>query len=171
VRSDFDKKLNLTIARASHVLMEHQHPDGYWCFELEADCTIPAEYILMMHFMGEIDEDIEAKIAVYLRTHQCEDGGWNLFYGGDSELSCSVKVYYALKLAGDSPDAPHIVKAREWITHSEGQGMDHGPPGCSPCQYVDPLYSCTFWSDFVEMRAFSAGGNYVYAPVVSLSFQ
>ena len=120
MRSDFDKKLNLTIARASHVLMEHQHPDGYWCFELEADCTIPAEYILMMHFMGEIDEDIEAKIAVYLRTHQCEDGGWNLFYGGNSELSCSVKVYYALKLAGDSPDAPHMVKAREWITAHRG---------------------------------------------------
>ena len=78
----------------------------------------------MMHFMGEINEDIEAKIAVYLRTHQCEDGGWNLFYGGDSELSCSVKVYYALKLAGDSHDASHMVKAREY-----GEKALHLDPG------------------------------------------
>lgn len=100
--------------------MKHQHPDGYWCFELEADCTIPAEYILMMHFMDEIDGYIEAKIAAYLRAHQCEDGGWNLFYGGDSEISCSVKVYYALKLSGDTPDAFHMVKAREWIMANGG---------------------------------------------------
>jgi squalene-hopene/tetraprenyl-beta-curcumene cyclase len=120
VITSFDKQLDRSIARASHFLMEHQHPDGYWCFELEADCTIPAEYILMMHFMGEIDEDVEAKIAVYLRSHQCEDGGWNLFYGGDSELSCSVKVYYALKLAGDGLDEPHMLRAREWITANGG---------------------------------------------------
>jgi squalene-hopene/tetraprenyl-beta-curcumene cyclase len=120
VITSFDKQLERSIARASHFLMEHQHPDGYWCFELEADCTIPAEYILMTHFMGETDEDLEAKIAVYLRSHQCEDGGWNLFYGGDSELSCSVKVYYALKLAGDNPGAPHMVKAREWIVANGG---------------------------------------------------
>jgi squalene-hopene/tetraprenyl-beta-curcumene cyclase len=120
VITSFDKQLDRSIARASHFLMKHQHPDGYWCFELEADCTIPAEYILMMHFMGEIDEHVETKIAAYLRAHQCEDGGWNLFYGGDSEISCSVKAYYALKLAGDSPDASHMVKAREWIIANGG---------------------------------------------------
>ncbi|MBW1702218.1 MAG: squalene--hopene cyclase [Deltaproteobacteria bacterium] len=120
VRSDFDKKLEGAIARAKDALLALQHPDGYWCFELEADCTIPAEYILLTHFLGEVDEDIEAKIAAYLRSKQCEDGGWNLFHGGDSELSCSVKVYYALKLAGDSVNAPHMVKAREWVLAQGG---------------------------------------------------
>ncbi|MFQ5874910.1 MAG: squalene--hopene cyclase [Dehalococcoidia bacterium] len=111
----FDEMLEHSIARARDGLLDRQHPDGYWSFQLEADCTIPAEYILMMHSMGEIDEELEAKIAVYLRSHQCDDGGWNLFYGGEFDLSCSIKAYYALKLAGDRPDAPHMEKAREAI--------------------------------------------------------
>ena len=110
-----DQRLDQAIDRARDALLSYQHPEGYWCFELEADCTIPAEYILMMHFMGEIDEALESKMAVYLRSHQCEDGGWNLFSGAESDLSCSVKVYYALKLVGDSPQAPHMTRARETI--------------------------------------------------------
>jgi len=103
------------IRRARTALLALQHPDGYWCFELEADCTIPAEYILMMHYMDEIDEDLEAKIAKYLRAHQENHGGWSLFPGGKFDISCSVKVYYALKLAGDRPDAPHMARARKAI--------------------------------------------------------
>ena len=57
----------------------------------------------MMHYMDEVDEDLQAKIAVYLRAHQADHGGWPLFYGGNFDISCSVKVYYALKLAGDQP--------------------------------------------------------------------
>lgn len=112
--------INEAIVRARKALLSYQHQDGYWCFELEADCTIPAEYILMMHYMDEIDEEIEAKLAVYLRTHQGSHGGWPLFYGGDIDLSCSVKVYYALKLAGDNPDEPHMQKARKAIMAGGG---------------------------------------------------
>ncbi|MGB7572402.1 MAG: squalene--hopene cyclase [Thermodesulfobacteriota bacterium] len=113
--SFFREKLEQAILQAREALLALQHPDGYWCFELEADCTIPAEYILMMHYMDEIEEDLQAKIAVYLRRHQGDHGGWPLFYGGQFDMSCSVKAYYALKLAGDSPDAPHMVRAREAI--------------------------------------------------------
>ncbi len=80
-------------------------------FELEADCTIPAEYVLMMHFLGEVDESLQEKLAAYLRAHQASHGGWPLYYGGDFDLSCSVKAYFALKLAGDSPEAPHMRRA------------------------------------------------------------
>jgi squalene-hopene/tetraprenyl-beta-curcumene cyclase len=111
----FKEKLEQAIIRAREALLALQHPDGYWCFELEADCTIPAEYILMMHYMDEIDENLQSKIAIYLRAHQADHGGWPLFHGGKFDLSCSVKGYYALKLAGDSPDAPHMVKARDAI--------------------------------------------------------
>ncbi len=111
----FEVELERSIARAREALLGSQHSDGHWRFDLEADCTIPAEYILMMHYMDEIDDELSAKIAVYLREHQCEDGGWNLYCGGDFDLSCSVKVYYALKLAGDSPDDPHMVRARKII--------------------------------------------------------
>jgi squalene-hopene/tetraprenyl-beta-curcumene cyclase len=111
----FQEKLEEAVARAGDALLSLQHPDGYWCFDLEADSTIPAEYILMMHYMDEVDEDLQKKLAVYLRAHQADHGGWPLFYGGRFNMSCSVKVYYALKLAGDPPDAPHMVKAREAI--------------------------------------------------------
>ena len=106
--------------RARDYLLDQQHPEGYWVFELEADCTIPAEYILMMHFMDEMNRPLEAKIAVYLRRHQREDGSYSLFTGGPGDVSCTVKVYYALKLAGDHIDAPHMKKAREWLLSQGG---------------------------------------------------
>jgi squalene-hopene/tetraprenyl-beta-curcumene cyclase len=111
----FELKLEQAVMSARNALISLQQSDGCWCFQLEADCTIPAEYILMMHYMDEIDEDLQAKIAVYLRAHQGEHGGWPLFHGGPFDLSCSVKAYYALKFAGDSPHATHMVRAREAI--------------------------------------------------------
>ena len=44
-----------------------------------------------------------------------DHGGWPLYHGGDFNISCSVKAYYALKLAGDSVEAPHMVRARAAI--------------------------------------------------------
>ena len=96
-------------------LRDRQHKDGHWLFELEADTTIPSEYILLEHFLDEIDEDIERKLGVYLREQQADHGGWPLFYGGAFNISASVKAYYALKLTGDSPDAPHMLRARDAI--------------------------------------------------------
>lgn len=76
-----DRDLARAIESAREALLAMQHAEGYWCFELEADCTISAEYILMMHFMGEIDEALQAKIAVYLRDRQDTHGGWSLYPG------------------------------------------------------------------------------------------
>lgn len=111
----FIKQLDQTVDKASSSVQQDQHPDGYWSYELEADCTIPSEYILMMHFMDEINETVQHKLAVYIRARQDLKGGWPLFYNGDPDLSCTVKAYYALKLAGDQPDDPHMVKARNLI--------------------------------------------------------
>lgn len=96
-------------------LEAEQRADGHWCYELEADVTIPSEYVLLGHFLGEIDQDIDEKIAVYLRKKQAAHGGWPLFEDGDFNISASVKAYYALKLIGDDPDAPHMRRAREAI--------------------------------------------------------
>ncbi len=96
-------------------------PDGHWVFELEADCTIPSEYVLMRHYLAEpIDPEIEGKIANYLRRIQNDNGGWSLFYGHEFDMSASVKAYFALKMIGDSIDAPHMKKAREEIRRRGG---------------------------------------------------
>ncbi len=107
--------LDNAIDRAKEHLLRLQSQEGYWVFELEADCTIPSEYILMMHFMDEIDEDLQGKIANFLRVHQTEDGSYPLFRGGEGDISCTIKAYYALKMAGDDIHSPHMTKAREWI--------------------------------------------------------
>ena len=119
---DFDKKeLADALASARKALLALQKKDGHWCFPLEADCTIPAEYVLMMHFMDDIDTDLEIKLARFIRSKQDkEHGGWPLYYGGHFDLSCTVKAYYALKLVGDSPEAPHMVAARTAILSHGG---------------------------------------------------
>jgi squalene-hopene/tetraprenyl-beta-curcumene cyclase len=115
VASTARTRLDGAIAAARDALLERQSAPGHWLFELEADCTIPAEYILMMHFLDQIDAQLQAKIAVYLRARQADHGGWPLYYGGDFDISCSVKAYFALKLAGDDIEAPHMRRARAAI--------------------------------------------------------
>jgi squalene-hopene/tetraprenyl-beta-curcumene cyclase len=101
---------------AADALVARQRPDGHWCFELEADATIPAEYVLFRHFRGEDpDADLERKIGVYLRRIQGSHGGWPLFHDGAFDVSASVKAYFALKMIGDDPQAPHMRRAREAV--------------------------------------------------------
>jgi squalene-hopene/tetraprenyl-beta-curcumene cyclase len=103
------------VARAREALLAAQHPDGHWCYELEADCTIPAEYVMFLRYLGERQPELEVKIGNYLRSRQAEHGGWPLYFGGDLDMSCTVKAYYALKLIGDDPEAPHMRRAREAV--------------------------------------------------------
>tara|TARA_B100001769_G_scaffold275312_1_gene277099 strand:+ start:44 stop:1987 length:1944 start_codon:yes stop_codon:yes gene_type:complete len=120
---DFTLSLNKAINSAKKNLLSKQSNDGHWVYELEADCTIPAEYILMNHFTGEIDNDKEEKIAEYLRSQQNEEGGWSLYTGGNFDLSCSVKVYFALKLIGDEPHEEHMIRAKTMILNHGGAAM------------------------------------------------
>jgi squalene-hopene/tetraprenyl-beta-curcumene cyclase len=111
--------LDGAITAATDALLAQQRPDGHWVFELEADATIPAEYVLLKHYLGEpADPALEAKIAVYLRRIQGEHGGWPLFHAGDFDMSASVKAYFALKMIGDAPDAPHMRRCAIDARHS-----------------------------------------------------
>jgi squalene-hopene/tetraprenyl-beta-curcumene cyclase len=113
-------KLDDAVARARAALLRRQRPDGHWLFELEADATIPAEFVLLQHFLDRTDAALERKIGNYLRAIQGDHGGWPLFHDGAFNLSASVKAYFALKLIGDHPDAPHMVRAREQILAAGG---------------------------------------------------
>jgi squalene-hopene/tetraprenyl-beta-curcumene cyclase len=116
--------LETSIAAATKALFGYRQADGHWVFELEADCTIPAEYVLLRHYLGEpVDAVLEAKIANYLRRAQGAHGGWPLVQDGRFDISASVKSYFALKMVGDPIDAPHMVRAREAI-HAHGGAIN-----------------------------------------------
>ncbi len=113
--------LERAIHAATQSLLAMQRTDGHWVFELEADCTIPAEYILLVHYLGETaDGELERKIGVYLRRIQNTEGGWPLYYDGATDLSATVKAYFALKMIGDAPDAAHMMRARAAILERGG---------------------------------------------------
>jgi squalene-hopene/tetraprenyl-beta-curcumene cyclase len=108
--------LEKSIASATEALLGYRQADGHWVFELEADSTIPSEYVLLRHYLAEpVDAVLEGKIANYLRRTQGAHGGWPLVHDGPFDMSASVKSYFALKMIGDSVDAPHMVRAREAI--------------------------------------------------------
>ena len=116
-----DGTLAQAVTRARDALQRRQHPDGHWLFELEADATIPAEYVLLEHFLDRIDDPLQQKIATHLRAIQSPaHHGWPLFHDGAFDLSASVKAYYALKAIGDDRDAPHMAGARAAILAAGG---------------------------------------------------
>jgi len=104
------------IEAAAQALLARQQSDGHWVFELEADATIPAEYVLLRHYLGEpVDAALERKIAAYLRRIQGAHDGWPLVHGGGFDMSASVKAYFALKMTGASVDADVMRRARAAI--------------------------------------------------------
>ena len=114
---DLDRAIN----SASRALMDLQRDDGHWVFELEADATIPAEFVLLKHYLGEPEDlELERKIGVYLRRIQGEHGGWPLYHGGGFDISATVKAYFALKMIGDDILAPHMARAREAVLAAGG---------------------------------------------------
>ncbi|MCX7899488.1 MAG: squalene--hopene cyclase, partial [Methylocystis sp.] len=122
--------LEQSIARAKRALIALGKDDGHFCFELEADTTIPAEYVLMRHYRAEpVDAELERKIGVYLRRRQGDSrdnpGGWPLFQDGAFNISASVKAYFALKMIGDDINAPHMVRAREAILAAGGAAQSN----------------------------------------------
>ena len=109
-------ELEDVIQSASTALLDQQRSDGHWVFELEADATIPSEYILLVHYLAETpNTELEQKIGNYLRRIQGSHGGWPLFHKGAFDISATTKAYFALKMIGDDVEAPHMKRAREAI--------------------------------------------------------
>jgi len=119
-------ELEAAVTRATDALLAAQKPDGHWVYELEADSTIPAEYILLVHYLGETPNlELEQKIGRYLRRIQQQDGGWPLFTDGAPNISASVKAYFALKVIGDDVNAEHMQRARHAIHAMGGAEMSN----------------------------------------------
>src|SRR5215470_5007097 len=116
-----ERDLDSHIDSAVRALLARQHADGHFLFELESDATVPAEYVLLRHYLGEpVDAALEAGIAAYLRRIQGSHGGWPLFTDGAFDMSATVKAYFALKMIGESPQAEHMRRAREAVRERGG---------------------------------------------------
>ena len=119
-QENWAEQVEKAVESGTEYLLSMQAEEGYWHGELEADTTLESDYIYYLHVLGKADPERIAKLANYVRRKQMPDGGWPIFPGGPSELNATSKAYFALKLAGDSPDDEHMVKAR---------GMVHGLGG------------------------------------------
>ena len=106
--------------RALQALLALQHPDGYWWAELQANVTITAEYIMLLHFLGLADPSRFARLANYILSLQLPNGGWSIYEGDGGDLSTSVEAYLGLKLAGRNAQEPALLRAREFIQSRGG---------------------------------------------------
>ncbi|PYJ88090.1 MAG: squalene--hopene cyclase, partial [Verrucomicrobia bacterium] len=115
-----DEEISRAITRAQENLLRQQNPDGHWCGELIVDSTLCSDYVVFMHWCGEVDAQLQRRCVRHILKRQLPDGGWNIYHGGPSEINASVKAYFALKLAGCSVDAPFMREARANIMRRGG---------------------------------------------------
>jgi squalene-hopene/tetraprenyl-beta-curcumene cyclase len=113
-------RLHTAIHAARRALLGRQKPDGHWVGELQGDTILESEYILLLAFLGRESDDAVRPAANYILQQQQPDGGWSNYPDGPADVSVSVKAYFALKIAGHSADAPHMVRAREVIRRLGG---------------------------------------------------
>ena len=105
-----------------------QQRDGHWCAELTADTTLESDYILFQLWLypplnGKWEPASRAKIDKAVRSildRQLADGGFNIYVDGPSEISASVKAYFALKVAGLAVDDPRMAALRDRILELGG---------------------------------------------------
>ncbi len=78
--------------RATDRLLSLQHPDGYWCGELEADSMLESDYIFVHTLLGTGDRGRMERAVNEILRHQNEDGGWSVHPNGPSNISLGVKA-------------------------------------------------------------------------------
>src|ERR1700720_4992384 len=120
VHSAADVEISQAIPRAQENLLRQQRADGHWCGELLVDSTLCSDFVLFMHWLGDVDVNLQRRCARHILRRQLPDGGWNVYYAGPSEINASVKAYFALKLAGYSVDSPFMREARANILRLGG---------------------------------------------------
>jgi squalene-hopene/tetraprenyl-beta-curcumene cyclase len=184
---NLDWQVGQAIGQAAEWLLGQQHPDGYWCAELEGDTILESEFILLLAWLGRHDSPEAHKAARYILSKQLAEGGWALYPGGKLEVSGSVKAYFALKLTGHPASAEHMQRARRAIlAHGGADAVNSftryylallGQISYEQCPAVPPeflllpawfpvnLYSISAWSRtiLVPLSIMSA-----YRPVRSL---
>src|SRR4030088_3209363 len=108
------------LALARERLLALQHERGWWQGELQTNVTMDAEDMLLREFLGVRTEEETRRSGAWVRSQQRADGTWANFHGGPGELSTTIEAYWALRLAGDPPEAEHMQAAAGFIRASGG---------------------------------------------------
>lgn len=116
------------VRRASSSLLQRQSREGYWWADLRADSTLESDYILMQLWLhppvegvwnpptrSSVDKAVRSILA-----RQLEDGGFNIYLHGPSEINASIKAYFALKVAGVPPADGRMQRLRDRILEMGG---------------------------------------------------
>jgi squalene-hopene/tetraprenyl-beta-curcumene cyclase len=106
-------ELETALKRSQDYLLGVQYPEGYWVGELIVDSTLVSDMVAYHHWNGKVDPAWERKAINQIFSMQLPDGGWNIYYGGPSEVNATIKAYLALKLAGVPVTDPRMLRARE----------------------------------------------------------
>jgi squalene-hopene/tetraprenyl-beta-curcumene cyclase len=101
-------------------LLSLQDDAGWWRGELQTNVTMDAEDMLLREFLGVRRREETERSAAWIRSQQRADGTWTNFHAGPGELSTTIEAYWALRLAGDEPDAEHMRAAAEFIREHGG---------------------------------------------------
>jgi len=107
------KSVETALQRSQNYLFSIRKPEGFWVGELMVDSTLVSDTIAFHHWDGKVDLEWQRKAVNHISSMQLPDGGWNIYYGGPSEVNATIKAYLALKLAGVPETDPRMLKARE----------------------------------------------------------
>ncbi|RJP18731.1 MAG: squalene--hopene cyclase [Candidatus Omnitrophota bacterium] len=118
--SDFAQAVLNAIQSTQQFFLSTQTSAGYWSAYLEADSTLVADYIMLARYIGHESPVLEQKAVRRLLNTQLDDGGWNIYYNGPSELNATVKCAYALQLAGMSSSHEALIRAKDCILRHGG---------------------------------------------------
>ncbi len=112
-QDEFTLNLHTALRRSQDYLLREQKPEGYWVGELLVDSTLVSDMVVFHHWDRSVQPEWQRKAVNHLFSMQLPDGGWNIYYGGPSEVNATIKAYLALKLAGVPVTDHRMLKARE----------------------------------------------------------
>ena len=113
METELERQTGGAILRSQEFLLGERKPGGYWNGELMVDSTLVSDMVLYHHWDRSVDKDWQRKAVAHIFAMQLPDGGWNIYYGGPSEINATIKAYLALKLAGVRATDPRMLRARQ----------------------------------------------------------
>jgi len=118
----FPERLHHGISKAQKLLLKQQYPDGFWWYTLEANESIGAEFLFLLHVLKleKKYSKIQKGLIQRMLQEQREDGSWGIYYGAPGDISTTLECYLALKMAGHDTQSSPLKHARDFILSKGG---------------------------------------------------